>query len=262
MSIIIDDIVHHHGQQPVIVRKIQFNRPDKMNALTVEMYLGLVQALNEATERNDIRVVVLHGDARAFTSGNDVADFLANPPKDDSSAVMQFLHALNTFPKPLLAAVNSQAVGVGTTMLLHCDLVYAGENTQFAVPFSKLALCPEARASQLIPQLCGHVQAFEKLILGDAFDAAEAHRIGLINRVLPDADVLDFTLAQAKRLSAMPPDSVRTSKKLMKQTAVTDGAEVIRLEARDFVRLLNAPEAKEAFTAFLEKRKPDFSQFG
>jgi enoyl-CoA hydratase/carnithine racemase len=244
------------------ILRLQLNRPEKKNALTAEMYAALADALSGADADPAVRVIVIHGNDAGFTAGNDLADFLSNPPAGLDSPVIRFLRAVSRVEKPLIAAVTGPAVGVGTTMLLHCDFVYAADTAKFALPFVNLGLCPEAGSSLLLPLAAGWRRAAELLLLGEPFDAATAHECGIVSRVLPAADVLDAALATARKLAARPAEAVQTSKRLMKRShqALVDGLVVEEAEA--FLALMHKPAAKEAFAAFLEKRKPDFSKAG
>ncbi|HEX8886418.1 MAG TPA: enoyl-CoA hydratase-related protein, partial [Noviherbaspirillum sp.] len=183
------------------------------------------------------------------------------PPVYPSSPVFQFMHQLSHAAKPVVAAVCGPAIGIGTTMLLHCDLIYAAEDAQFMLPFTRLGLCPEFASSLLLQRVAGYQRAAEKLMLGEAFLADEAQQMGLVNRVLPATELESFVQAQAAKLAALPASSVRTTKLLMKQGAASDIDAQMAQEGEHFRRMLTAPEAKEAFTAFFEKRKPDFSRF-
>jgi len=240
---------------------IELRRPDKRNALTVVMYERLAAALAEADRRADVRVVLLRGQADVFTSGNDLRDFLERPALDDAHPAFAFVRTISAVAKPIVAAVNGPCVGVGATLLLHCDLVYAGEGAVFALPFVNLGVCPEAGSSLLLPLAAGHAKAAELLLLGDPFSARQAEACGLVSRVLPDAEVAAYALAQARKLAAKPPAAVRLSKALLRRPWQTLVADTIAEEARHFRGRLESAEAKEAFAAFLEKRKPDFSRF-
>ncbi|MCO5411565.1 enoyl-CoA hydratase [Ralstonia mojiangensis] len=243
------------------VLTLTFDRLDRKNAITAAMYQTLADALVAAETDPAIRVIVLAGDESVFTAGNDLEDFMKNPPKDESAPVHQFLKAISTATKPLIASVSGAAVGVGTTMLLHCDLVYASETAKLSMPFAQLGLCPEAASSLLLPQLAGYHRAADKLLFGEPFDAHEARELGLVNRVLP-ADELDaFVRTQARKLTLLPPASLRATKRLMKEGATPQIAERMSVEGKQFGEMLRAPEAREAFTAFFEKRRPDFSKF-
>ncbi|ODU65593.1 MAG: enoyl-CoA hydratase [Lautropia sp. SCN 66-9] len=239
---------------------LRFARLDRKNAITADMYAQLADGLAQAQRDAAVRVVVLLGHETVFTAGNDLADFLHHPPNSDDAPVFRFLHALSGFPKPLLAGVCGVAVGVGTTMLLHCDLVYAGENARLSLPFVNLGLCPEAASSLLLPRLVGHPRAAELLMLGEPFDADEARELGLVNRVLPAAQVEGFVLSQAARLAAKPMSSLITTKALMKEGSAQAVREQMDKEVVHFGRMLREPAAREAFAAFLEKRPPDFSK--
>ncbi len=244
------------------VVRIGLNRPDKKNALTAAMYQALADAFGRYAEEPAARCFLLHGSAEAFTAGNDLADFRDAPPAGDNSPVFQFLRAIAGCPKPVVAAVCGPAIGVGTTLLLHCDLVYAGDNTRFAVPFAQLGLCPEAASSLLLPAIAGHQAAAEKLLLGEPFGADEARRMGFVNQVLPAAAVFEHALAQAAKLVALPASSLRVTKRLMKQAQSALVAAQMNEEGVQFRQMLGAPEAQEAFAAFFEKRRPDFGKFG
>ncbi|MCL4744843.1 MAG: enoyl-CoA hydratase [Burkholderiaceae bacterium] len=240
---------------------IAFDRPQKKNAITAAMYATIADALESAGDDASVRCILIHGDDEAFTAGNDVADFLQNPPQGADSPVVRFLRAISTCAKPVVAAVNGVAIGVGTTMLLHCDLVYCGESAKFSTPFTRLALCPEAASSLLLPALAGYQRAAEKLLLGESFGADDARDMGLVVRVLADAQTLAYARAQAAKLVALPASSLRTTKRLMKQGRADAVAAQMDAELGEFARMLVSPEAREVFSAFLAKRTPDFSQF-
>jgi len=251
-----DEIVR---RQQGAVLQLGFNRPERRNAINLRMYEALSEGLDHAAADSGIKVVVLHGDASVFTAGNDVGDFLRSPPTSDDSPVLRFLAALSGFAKPLIGAVNGPAVGVGTTMLLHCDLVYAAEDAQFSLPFARLGLCPEAGSSVLLPALAGYARAAEKLFFGEPFDAIEARNMGLVNKVLPAAEVLAHALDRAQALTRLPSASLMQTKRLMRAPLAAQVAAAMTDEARTFRRMLTEPAAREAFEAFLQKRKPDFS---
>ncbi|MBL8385021.1 MAG: enoyl-CoA hydratase [Burkholderiales bacterium] len=240
---------------------IAFNRPAKKNAITGAMYQALADALKAADADAGVRAVLFEGGADIFTAGNDLEDFMHHPPSGNDSPVFQFLYNLSHAKKPLLAAVAGAAVGVGTTMLLHCDAVYAADNARFSMPFVTLGLCPEAASSLLLPALCGYQRAAEKLLFGEPFDAAEAREMGLVNKVLPAAELAAFARARAHKLAALPASSVRTTKALMRGTHVKAVEAQMTEEGAHFRKMLSSPEAKEAFAAFFERRKPDFSRF-
>ncbi|PLC43972.1 enoyl-CoA hydratase [Ralstonia pickettii] len=243
------------------VLTLTFDRLDRKNAITAAMYQTLADALVAAETDPAIRVIVLAGHESVFTAGNDLEDFMKNPPKDESAPVHQFLKAISTATKPLIASVSGAAVGVGTTMLLHCDLVYASDTAKLSMPFAQLGLCPEAASSLLLPQLAGYHRAADKLLFGEPFDANEARELGLVNRVLPAGELEAFVRTQARKLTLLPPASLRATKRLMKEGATPQIAERMSVEGKQFGEMLRAPEAREAFTAFFEKRRPDFSKF-
>jgi enoyl-CoA hydratase/carnithine racemase len=243
------------------VLTITFNRPAKKNAITAAMYQALADALHAGDNDPAVRAMLITGQPEIFTAGNDLEDFMKAPPSSDDSPVIQFLQTISAVQKPIVAAVRGAAVGVGTTMLLHCDLVYAGRSAKFSLPFVQLGICPEAASSLLLPQLIGYRQAAAKLLLGEPFAADEALAIGFVNEVLDDDAVLDRARAQAQKLAALPMTSIRTTKWLMKGDAAPDIAARIQKESAAFREMLVKPEAREAFAAFFEKRKPDFRQF-
>lgn len=243
------------------VMLIGLDRPHKKNAITAAMYRQMADALAEAEADNAVRAVLLHGNESIFSAGNDLEDFMTAPPASAHAPVLQFLARLSMAPKPLVAAVAGPAVGIGTTMLLHCDLVYAAENARFSLPFTQLGLCPEAASSLLLPRLAGYQRAAEKLLLGEVFEVHEAAAMGLVNRVLPAAQVKDFALQQAHKLAALPAASLRITKALMKDAVASEIQARIAAEASHFGAMLRAPEAAEAFAAFMARRKADFSQF-
>lgn len=240
---------------------LQLNRPEKKNALTVAMYQSLADHLAAAEADPAVRVVVIRGSADCFTAGNDLMDFMQNPPTGEDAAVGQFLRAIATIKKPLAAIVDGPAIGIGTTLLLHCDLVYAGEGARFKLPFVNLGLCPEAASSFLLPRLAGTARASELLLLGREFDTAEALSMGLVNAVFPSADLVPLAMERLAQLAAQPPEAVRVSKELIRGGDRTAIAEVMRAEFEQFMSRLMSPEAMEAFQAFAEKRAPDFSAF-
>ncbi len=198
------------------------------------------------------------GDGGCFTAGNDLEDFLRRPPQGEDSPVVQFMQALRSTGKPVMAAVQGIAIGIGTTLLMHCELAYADDSAKFAMPFTQLGLCPEFASSLLLPRIAGYQRAAEKLLFGESFDAQEALRIGLVNRVLPAAELMPFVQARAQKLAALPAESLRVTKQLMKGEAQQAIDIAMRAELAQFMRLLDSPDAKEAFSAFLEKRKPRF----
>lgn len=240
---------------------ITFNRPNKKNAITAAMYQIMADALKEAESDAEVRAILLTGKQEIFTAGNDLEDFMKNPPQKRNSPVYQFMHNLIHATKPVVAAVSGPAVGIGTTLLMHCDFVYAADNAKFSMPFAKLGLCPEFSSSMLFVQIAGYQRAAEKLMLGEAFSAQEACAMGLVNKVLPTAEVFAFAQAQAAKLVALPTSSLRATKRLMKGKQLTAIKAKMEEEGQLFSEMLGSKEAKEAFTAFFEKRKPDFTKF-
>lgn len=240
------------------VATLAFNRPQKKNAITAAMYQSAADALKEAGANDAVRVIVMTGDGGCFTAGNDLEDFLQNPPQGDDSSVTQFMNTLQSMTKPVVAAVPGLAIGIGTTLLMHCDLVYAANTAKFAMPFSQLGLCPEFASSVLLPRIAGYQRAAEKLLFGEPFDAVEAEKMGLVNRVLPAEELMPFVQMQASKLAALPSESLRITKRLMQADLQGGIAGAMQSEMQYFTQLLQGPDAKEAFTAFLEKRKPVF----
>ena len=248
------------------VSTITFNRADKKNSLTEAMYAALADMLAQAARDAAVRCVVFQGDMAVFSAGNDIGEFLEQAAggmsAQDSArrSVWRFMHAIAEFPKPVIAAVCGPAVGIGTTLLLHCDLVYAGDNAAFSLPFVNLGLCPEAASSLLLPRMFGHHRAAEALLLGEPFMAEAALEAGLVNRIVPPAECNALAQAQARKLAAKPLAALMETKRLMKAGQQGPVAERIREEGASFHRLLGGPAAREAMTAFMEKRKPDFSR--
>ncbi|MBW7863277.1 MAG: enoyl-CoA hydratase [Candidatus Hydrogenedentes bacterium] len=243
------------------VMALRLNRPEKKNALNAAMYTALVEAMEAGHADPSVRVLLFLGGDACFSSGNDIKDFLFNPPQDETHPVMRFLAALVNAEKPLVAAVNGPAVGIGTTMLLHCDLVYAAENARFHLPFVSLGLCPEAGSSLLLPALAGPARAAEAILLGKPFDAPTALSWGIINDVCLAGAADAAAWEAAKALAKLPPAAVRASRRLLRGGMRAAVENAIRAEAGEFVERLKSPEAAEAFQAFLERRPPDFSQF-
>jgi enoyl-CoA hydratase/carnithine racemase len=242
------------------VMTITLNRPERKNSITAAMYGAMADALAAAAQDPATRVVVLQGNETVFSAGNDIGDFLNKPPAGMDSPVFRFLRGIATFPKPLLAAVCGPAVGVGTTMLLHCDLVYAGDNAAFSMPFVNLGLCPEAASSLLVPQMFGYHRAAEALLLGEPFMAEAALEVGLVNRVVPPTEAHGLAQAVARKLAAKPLSSLVETKRLMKKGQQQLVQQQMDEEGASFGRMLGEPAAKEAFGAFMAKRKPDFSK--
>jgi enoyl-CoA hydratase/carnithine racemase len=244
------------------IQRITINRPEKKNALTAAMYTAFTEAILAAERDPGVRVMLIAGAGDAFTAGNDLQDFLAHAPRGAGPRpVLDFLHVFSHAAKPIVAAVHGVAVGVGTTMLAHCDLVYAAEGTKFSMPFVNLGLCPENASSFLLPAILGYQRAAELLMFGEPFDAAKAREIGLVNAVVPPAELAATATAAAQKLAAKPPASLRLTKRLMRRAWLPEIEAALAEESKAFAERLSSPEAKEAFTAFLEKRAPDFSRF-
>jgi enoyl-CoA hydratase/carnithine racemase len=242
------------------VMTLTINRLDKKNSLTQAMYGAMADALNQAVADASVRAVVLQGHETIFSAGNDIGDFLNGPTSTLESPVYRFLQGIAQFPKPLIAAVCGPAVGVGTTLLFHCDLVYAGDNAAFSMPFVNLGLCPEAASSLLVPQMMGYHRAAEALLLGEPFMAEAAMEVGLVNRVVPPTEANAVAQAQARKLAAKPLSSLVETKRFMKKGQTSLVLAQMAEEGASFGRMLREPAAREAFTAFMEKRKPDFSK--
>jgi enoyl-CoA hydratase/carnithine racemase len=243
------------------VAQIRIDRPEKKNALTAALYTGLVDAFQRAESDNSVRVLLLCGSDTCFTAGNDLQDFMSAPPRTDSSPTIRFIKQLPATRKPIVAAVAGPAVGIGTTMLLHCDLVYADPNTRFQLPFVNLGLCPEAASSLLLPQFVGYPRAAELLLLGDPFSAQQALEMGLINGITPAGEVIATATVKARQLAERPAASLLLTKALMKRAHARLVEETMNEELTQFGQRLTSPEAAEAFRAFFERRKPDFSKF-
>jgi len=251
------DIVTAHSGS---ILRVQLNRPAKRNAMTSAMYLALAGILNEAANDENTRVVLWHGAGDSFCAGNDIEDFLKNPPGPGQSPQARLMEALVNFDKPLVAAVHGAAIGGGTTMLLHCDFIYAGESTKFQMPFINLAVVPEFGSSCSVPARIGHVHAAELILLGASFEARRAAELGLVNQVISDKDVLARAAETAGKLAAKPAAALQASKKLMKQPFREQIRAAMKAENEEFSAQVRSEDAKEAFTAFLEKRKPDFTK--
>ncbi|MCU0813903.1 MAG: enoyl-CoA hydratase [Burkholderiaceae bacterium] len=243
------------------VATIEIARPEKKNALTQAMYTAMAEAIAAAVEAREVRALLITGQPGIFTSGNDIEDFVQRPPQGDDSPVYRFMRALLECDKPVVAAVTGAAIGIGTTMLLHCDFVYVADDARLAMPFVGLALVPEYASSLLVPRLLGQRTAAEKLLLGDPFTGAEAVDCGIANAVLPAAEVLPHARRVAERLNALPPGAVRDAKALMHAPHREQILQVIAAEGEIFTRRLRSPEAMEAFQAFFQKRAPDYGKF-
>ncbi|MBX3601955.1 MAG: enoyl-CoA hydratase [Rubrivivax sp.] len=247
------------------VATIEIARPEKKNALTQAMYQAMADAINAAREDAAVRAVLITGQPGVFTSGNDIEDFMQRPPGQGSdgldSPVFRFMRALLECDKPVVAAVTGAAIGIGTTMLLHCDFVYVSDEARLAMPFVGLGLVPEYASSLLVPQLMGQRRAAEKLLLAEPFGPEQAVECGLANAVLPAAEVVNHARRVAERFNALPPGAVREAKALMRGPQREQVLATIQTEGAIFARRLRSPEAMEAFQAFFQKRKPDFSKF-
>lgn len=244
------------------VLTLRFNRAEKKNAVTTAMYQALAEGLHRAERDKEVRAILIAGAPDCFTSGNDIMDFLQQPPTaGDDTPVARFMTAMLGVQKPVVAAANGIAIGIGVTILLHCDLVFVGESTRMQMPFVNIGICPEFGSTLLLPRIMGHQRAAELTMLGEPFSAPLAREYGMVNYVCPDAETETRARAAALKLAQQPPAALRATKKLLKRgsEAVT---EAVRIEAEHFVPMLRGPEALEALTAFTQKRKPDFSRFG
>jgi enoyl-CoA hydratase/carnithine racemase len=250
-----DIITEHSGS----ILDIQLNRPTKKNAMTSDMYLTLADTLNNAAKDEQIRVVLWRGAGDSFSAGNDVEDFLRNPPGPGESPQTRLMKALIAFDKPLVAAVRGAAIGGGTTMLTHCDFVYAGESAKFQMPFVNLGLVPEFGSSYSLPSRVGHIRAAELLLLGLPFDARRAADLGLVTRVVPDDELLATANETARSLAQKPISALRACKRLMKRSSREQIEQAIRVENEEFASRVRSAEAREAFSAFIEKRPPHFT---
>jgi len=248
------------------VATIEIARPEKKNALTVAMYQAMADALRAADADASVRAVLISGQPGIFTSGNDIEDFMSRPPGQGGSNAMdspvfQFMLALLECNKPVVAAVTGAAIGIGTTMLLHCDFVYVSDEARLAMPFVSLGLVPEFASSLLVPQRVGHARAAEKLLLGEPFTPEQAVEYAIANAVLPAGEVLNHARRIAERFNQLPPGAVQQAKQLLRGPQREQIVETIRREGAIFASRLRSPEAMEAFQAFFQKRKPDYSKF-
>lgn len=243
------------------VATIEIARPEKKNAITMAMYQAMADALDAAAADASVRAVLITGQPGIFTSGNDIEDFMQRPPGSLESPAFVFMKALMGCDKPVVAAVTGAAIGIGTTLLLHCDFVYVSDEARLAMPFVSLGLVPEFASSLIVPQLMGNARAAEKLLLGDPFTGADAVECGIANAVLPASEVVTHARRVAERFNALPPGAVRDTKKLMRRGRAQAALETIVAEGKVFGERLKSPEAKEAFSAFFQKRRPDFSKF-
>ena len=243
------------------VATIEIARPEKKNALTVAMYQAMSEALRAAQADPAVRAVLITGQPGIFTSGNDLEDFMERPPSNEETPSRVFMKALMGCEKPVVAAVTGAAIGIGTTLLLHCDFVYVSDEARLAMPFVALGLVPEFASSLVVPQLMGHRRAAEKLLLGDPFTPEQAVDCGIANAVLPAGEVVNHARRVAERFNTLPPGAVREAKQLLRGPQQEATLKTIAAEGALFAQRLRSPEAMEAFQAFFQKRKPDFSAF-
>jgi enoyl-CoA hydratase/carnithine racemase len=252
-----DEILTEHAGG---ILRVQLNRPTKRNAMTSAMYVALAGIFNAAANDEKTRVVLWHGAGDSFCAGNDIEDFLKNPPGPGESPQAGLMNAFVTLDKPLVVAVHGAAIGGGTTMLTHCDFIYAAESTRFQMPFINLAVVPEFGSSCSVPARIGHLRAAELILLGAPFDARRAAELGLVTQVISDKDVLAAAAETAGKLAAKPAGALQASKRLMKQPFREQIKAAMKAENEEFSAQVRSEDAKEAFTAFLEKRKPDFTR--
>jgi len=243
------------------ILRIQFNRPDRKNALSLAMYAALADIIQTASSESSVRVLVLSGVNECFTSGNDLLDFMNDPDIRENHPVVRFMVALQNCSKPVVAVVQGHAVGIGTTLLLHCDLVYAAQDARLQLPFVNLGLCPEYASSYLVPRLVGQQKAAELLLLGEPFNGIDAEKMGFVNAALPTNELIAFAETKIQRLASQPPAAVRRAKLLLKKTHQQGVEAALAAEFIGFAEGLNSEECKESITAFFEKRAPDFSKF-
>ena len=242
------------------VLRVQLNRPASKNAMTSAMYITLADLFNTAAQDDQIRVVLWQGAGDSFCAGNDVGDFLKNPPGRGESPQALLMKALINFDKPIVAAVQGAAIGGGTTMLTHCDFVFAAENAKFQLPFVNLALVPEFGSSFTVPARAGYLRAAELILTGQSFDASRAAELGLVTRVVPNQELLAIATDTAQKLAQKAPAALQACKRLMKQSTHEQLERAVKLENEEFSAHVRSAEAKEAFAAFLEKRPPNFSR--
>jgi enoyl-CoA hydratase/carnithine racemase len=242
------------------ILRIQLNRPTKKNAMTSAMYVNLAEMLTGAAQDERIRVVLWHGAGDSFCAGNDLEDFMKNPPGPGDSPQSRLISALINFDKPIVAAVQGAAIGGGTTMLTHCDFVYAGESAKFHLPFINLALVPEFATTYSVPARVGYLRAAELILLGLPFDALRAAELGLVTRVVPDQKLLGTATETAQKLAEKPAGALQACKKLMRRPSREQLEEAAKFENEEFSARLRSADAKEAFKAFFEKRVPDFTK--
>ena len=244
------------------VLRITIDRPEKKNALTGAMYTALADAVEQGEANPDVRVMLLHGNGDAFTAGNDLEDFVANPWKGHSHPpAVRFITTVVHAKKPIVAAVQGSAVGVGVTILLHCDLVYAADNAKLMMPFVNLGIVPEAASTVILPLLIGHQLASELLMLGAPISAQRAYELRMVNAVVPLDALMSTAMNAAQMLAEKPAAALRATKALMKKAGTAEIERALREEVEVISQRLGSPETREALTAFLQKRKPNFKQF-
>lgn len=243
------------------VLTLSFNRPERKNALTLAMYGALADLIKSADADNEVRVLVVTGTDEFFTSGNDLMDFMNEPEIHDNHPVVRFMETLRHCSKPVVAVVRGHAIGIGTTMLLHCDLVYAADDARLQLPFVNLGLCPEYASSYLVPRLVGQQKAAELFLLGEHFSGVEAEALGLVTKAVPWDELTEYSRAKIARLAQQPPGAVRRTKALLRVATSVAVDSSLSTEYTGFAAGLASDECKESVTAFFEKRAPDFSQF-
>jgi len=251
-----DEIITERSES---VLRVQLNRPAKKNAMTSSMYVTLAEIFTDAAKNEQTRVVLWHGAGDSFCAGNDIEDFLKNPPGPGDSPQARLMNALVDFDKPIVAAVQGAAIGGGTTMLTHCDFVYAGESAKFRMPFIDLAVLPEFGSSCSIPAMMGHIRAAELILLGLPFDARRALELGFVNQVVSDQNLLATASETARKLAAKPAGALQASKRLMKRSFRGQIKAAMKAENEAFSAQVRSEDAREAFAAFLQKRPPNFN---
>ncbi|MDB6076775.1 MAG: enoyl-CoA hydratase [Akkermansiaceae bacterium] len=242
------------------ILRVQFNRPERKNAMTAQMYLSLADVLDRAMTDDHVRAILWHGGGDCFCAGNDLEDFLKNPPGAGESPQARLIRSLMNFDKQIVAAVHGAAIGGGTTMLTHCDFVFAGESSTFQMPFINLGLVPEFGTTCSVVDRVGYIRAAELIFLGQPFDARRALELGFVTRIVPDQGLLATATEVAQQLAEKPADALRESKRLMKRRLRKEMDEAVKLENEAFAALLQSSDAAEAIQAFMEKRRPDFSR--
>lgn len=240
---------------------LSLNRPERKNALTLAMYAALAELIASAEAEAEVRVIVLTGSDECFTAGNDLLDFMNEPAIHPNHPVVRFIDALRNCKKPVVAVVRGHAIGIGTTMLLHCDLVYAADDARLQMPFVNLGLCPEYASSYLVPRLVGQQKAAELFLLGEVFSGADAETMGLVTKAVPWDELSDYARAKIARLAQQPPAAVRRSKALLRAGTQAALEASLVAEYAGFAEGLASEECRESVTAFFEKRAPDFSRF-